>query len=107
MARFVPCGFPGRDDPNDAFVVPVAMADDQDPRVGAEAKDDEAVLSLGIVRVRDDQSGIVIEYCLGLLEAHAMLILGILCAQCAFRFSWDTIGIRFLRFFYDSLLELH
>ena len=66
MARFVPCGFPGRDDPNDAFVVPVAMADDQDPRVGAEAKDDEAILSLGIVRVRDDQSGIVIEYRLGL-----------------------------------------
>ena len=73
MARFVPCGFSGRDDPNDAFVVPVAMADDEDPRVGAEAEDDEAVLGLGIVRVRDDQSGIVIEYRLGLLEAHAML----------------------------------
>ena len=87
MARFVPCGFPGRNNPNDALVVPIAMADDQDPRVGAEAKDDEAVLSLGIVRVRDDQSGIVIEYCLGLLEAHAMLILGILCAQCAVRYS--------------------
>ena len=73
MARFVPRGFPGRDDPNDALVVPVAMADDEDPRVGAETEDDEAVLSLGIVRIRDDQGGIVIEYRLGLLEAHAML----------------------------------
>ena len=73
MTRFVPCGFSGRDDPNDALVVPIAMADDKDSRVGAEAKYDEAVLGLGIVRVRDDQSGIVIEYRLGLLEAHAML----------------------------------
>lgn len=73
MARFVPCGFPGRDDPNDALVVPIAMADNQDSRVGAETEDDEAILGLGIVRVRDDQSGIVIEHRLGLLEAHAML----------------------------------
>ena len=73
MARFVSCGFSGRDDPNDAFAVPVAISDDEDPRVGAEAEDDEAVLGLGIVRVRDDQSGIVIEYRLGLLEARAML----------------------------------
>ena len=73
MARFVPCGFSGRDDPNDAFAIPVAMADDEDPRVGAEAEDDEAVLGLGMVRIRDDQGGIAIEYRLGLLEAHAML----------------------------------
>lgn len=73
MARFVPCGFPGRDNPNDAFVVPVAMTDDEDPRVGADAEDDEAILSFGMVRIRDDQGGIVIEYRLGLLEAHAML----------------------------------
>lgn len=73
MARFVPCGFPGRDDPNGALVVPVAISDDEDPRVGAPAEDEEAVLGLGIVWIRDDQGGIVIEYCLGLLEAHAML----------------------------------
>ena len=72
MTRFVLCGFSGRDDPNDALVAPIAMADDQNPRVGAEAKDDEAVLGLGIIRVRDDQSGIVIEHSLSLLEAHAM-----------------------------------
>ena len=59
MTRFVPRGFSGRDDRNDALVTPIAMADDQDPRIGALAKDDEAVLSLGIVRVRDDQSGIL------------------------------------------------
>ena len=73
MARFVPRGFPGRDDPNDAFVAPVAMADDEDPRIGAEAEDDEAILRLGIIRIRDNQGGIVIEYRLSLLEAHAML----------------------------------
>ena len=69
MARFVPCGFSGRDDPNDALVVPIAMADDQDPHVGAIAEDDEALLNLGIVRIRDDQGGIVIEYRLGLLPS--------------------------------------
>ena len=46
MARLVPCGFPGRDDPNGAIVLPIAMADDQDPRVGAETEDGEAVLGL-------------------------------------------------------------
>ena len=74
MARFVPCGFPGRDNPNDALVVPVAISDDEDPRVGAEAEDDEAILSLRIIRIRDDQGGLIIEHCLGLLEADAMFV---------------------------------
>ena len=63
---------------------------DEDPQCGTEPHDDESVFGGRMIRIRYQQSMLVVEYCSGLLEGNAML-LGIRCRLAGIPFERDLV----------------
>jgi hypothetical protein len=66
---------------------------DEDPQCGTETHDDESVFGGRMIRIRYQQSMLVVEYCSGLLEGNAML-LGIRCRLAGILFERDLVHTR-------------
>ena len=60
---------------DDAILRALAMHDDEEPRGGAQAEEEEAVLLGGVIRVVEQQRGVIAEDGLRLLERDAVLAL--------------------------------
>lgn len=54
-------GLTGRDESNNAALGSIAMADEEHPKGRTEAKKNEAVLTVGMIRVVDKESVVVHE----------------------------------------------
>jgi hypothetical protein len=65
----------GGDDPDDITTTAVTVANDESAKRGAQTEQDEAVFVVGVIGVIDEQSMIVQEDGLGLLERNAVLSL--------------------------------
>ena len=67
--------FPGRDDADDRVRSAIAMTDDEQICLVAETEDDEPLFCLGMVRVVDHQSFVVIKYRFGFFKRYVMFVL--------------------------------